>query len=307
LPVDEAAAARPASDERDDGEHAAAEHAAAEPAAAAPAAARERPGLAGLSLAVAFLTILPVRVRSLDLGAAAAWFPAVGAAVGALAGAVWVAAEPVLGPTAASVLALVALVAVTGALHQDGLADTADGLGVRGDRQRRLAVMRDSATGAFGVLALIAWALLMVAALAPLTQLDALAALIAIGALSRWAALLHAAAAPPARTDGLGAGFQVRGAALAIASASAVAIAAGAALLGEAGAGGVAAGAGAAGGDGAAALGIAAAATAVALAIGVLSARAARGAVGGRTGDTIGATVAVVEVAVALVLLGFWR
>jgi adenosylcobinamide-GDP ribazoletransferase len=195
----------------------------------------------------------------------------------------------VLGPTAAGVLALVALVSVTGALHQDGLADAADGLGVRGDRQRRLAVMRDSATGVFGVLALIAWALLLLAALTPLTQREALAALIAIGALSRWAALLHAAAAPPARPDGLGAGFQVRGAVLAVAGACAVAVAAGAGLLAGAGAGGPAA------------------ATALALAIGLLSARAARRAVGGRTGDTIGATVAVVEVAVALVLLGFWR
>jgi adenosylcobinamide-GDP ribazoletransferase len=256
-------------------------------------------GLAGLPLAFAFLTILPVRVRSLDLGAAAAWFPIVGAALGAAAGGVWVGGEPLLGPAAASVLALVALVALSGALHQDGLADTADGLGVRGDRARRLAVMRDSATGAFGVVALIAWALLMVAALSPLSQLEALAALIAVGALSRWAALLHAAAVPPARTDGLGAAFEVRGAALAVASASAVALAAAAALLAQAGAEG-----GASADGQALALG---AATAAALAVGLLSAGAARRVVGGRTGDTIGATVAVVEVVVALVLLGFWR
>ena len=67
-------------------------------------------------------------------------------------------------------LALVVLVAVTGALHQDGLADCADGLGVRGDRERRLAVMRDSAIGAFGTLALIGWALLLIAALPTLER-----------------------------------------------------------------------------------------------------------------------------------------
>jgi adenosylcobinamide-GDP ribazoletransferase len=255
-----------------------------------------------VALAVAFLTILPVRVRSIDLGAAAAWFPAVGALIGALAGGVRAGADPLFGSAAATVLAIVALVAVTGALHQDGLADTADGLGVRGDRDRRLAAMRDSATGAFGVLALIGWALLLLAALTPLTQVEALAALIAAGALSRWAALVHAAATPPARPDGLGAGFRVGAGALGFASASAVVIAVAAAALGEPAGSGFADRLGSAH-----ALGAAAVALAAAFAVALLSAWAARRAIGGRTGDTIGATVAVAEVAVALALLGFWR
>src|SRR2546427_671532 len=104
--------------------------------------------------ALAFLTILPVRPRGdpAALGRAAAWFPAVGALVGLAAGGAWVAAEPALGSAVAGVLALVVLVVLTGALHQDGLADCADGLGVRGDRARRLAVMRDPSIGAFGAL-----------------------------------------------------------------------------------------------------------------------------------------------------------
>jgi adenosylcobinamide-GDP ribazoletransferase len=243
-----------------------------------------RRAAAGLSLALSFLTILPVRPRTIDFGAAAGWFPAVGALVGALAGGVRAGAEPLLGPTVATVLALAALVVATGALHQDGLADSADALGARGDRERRLAVMRDPAIGAFGVLALVGWALVMLAALAPLGDGDALAALVTAGALSRWAALVHAAGAPPARPDGLGAGFRSGRAALVLATASAVAIAAVAAWAWPA-----------------------LAATGLALALGLVSAAAARRAVGGRTGDTIGATVAVVEAAVCTTLLGFWR
>jgi adenosylcobinamide-GDP ribazoletransferase len=242
---------------------------------------------AGLALAIAFLTIVPVRVPArprVELGSAAGWFPVVGALIGAAAGGVRAGMEPLIGATAATVLALVALVALTGALHQDGLADVADGLGVRGDRERRLAVMRDPVTGTFGTLALIGWALLMLAALAPLRDDDALAALIAAGALSRWAALVHASFAPAARTGGLGAGFVVSQAALVVATACAVTVA----LL-VAGPG-----------PGAAAVG----ATVV---LAALSALAARRLIGGRTGDTIGATVCVVEAAVATLLLGFFR
>jgi adenosylcobinamide-GDP ribazoletransferase len=179
---------------------------------------------------------------------------------------------------------MVTLVLATGALHQDGLADTADGLGVRGDPERRLAVMRDSATGAFGVLALIGWALLLLAALSPLSQREGLAALVTAGALSRWAALLHAAATEPARPDGLGAGFRSSQGALLFATACAVLVA------------GVAAG-----------LVPGLVAVGVTLAVALLSALAARRAIGGRTGDTIGATVAVVETAVCTTLLGYWR
>lgn len=247
--------------------------------------AAPRTALDQLRLAVSFLTVIPVRVaRPVALGEAAAWFPAVGVLIGAFAGGVRVGAEPVVGATAATVVALIALVGATGALHQDGLADTADGLGVRGDTERRLEVMRDPVIGTFGVLALVGWALLMLAALAPLSQREALAALIAAGALSRWAALLHAAAAPPARADGLGAGFRVGRGAMAAATASAVA----ATLLAAGPVPGLTT-------------------VAVTLALGLASAWAARRVIGGRTGDTIGATVAIVEAAACLTLLSWWR
>lgn len=253
---------------------------------AAPSAtpAPPRRALDGAALAVAFLTILPARTRAgaVDLRAAAPWFPLVGALVGGLAGAARYGAEPLFGATVASVLALAVLVAVTGALHQDGLADCADGLGVRGDRNRRLAVMRDPATGVFGTLALLGWALLMTAALAELDGEAALRALVVAAVAGRAAALLHAATAPPARPDGLGAALTPSAPSLAVA---AVATTAAAILLGGP------------------AAGLAAVAAAAVVALGVSA--WARAAVGGRTGDTLGAAVALVEVAVCLVAVGF--
>jgi adenosylcobinamide-GDP ribazoletransferase len=234
---------------------------------------------------VALLTIVPAGgLAGASLEGAAPWFPLVGATVGALAGAVRLLCGPPLGAALASVLALAVLVLLTGGLHQDGLADTADGLGARGARARRLEAMRDSATGVFGVLALIVWALALVTSLGGLSDEHALRALIVAGALSRWALLLHASWAPPARADGLGASFRVSPAQLALATVPAAA----AALA----LGGLAPGAGAL--------------LAVAL-LALLSAAFARRALGGRTGDTLGATAAVAEALVCVVLLAFWR
>jgi adenosylcobinamide-GDP ribazoletransferase len=238
------------------------------------------------ALALSFLTLIPVPASALRAGSmrrATAWFPAVGAGVGAVGGGVRIAFEPLLGATTATVLALGAIVALTGALHQDGLADCADGLGVRGDRERRLTVMRDSAIGVFGMLALLGWGLLIVTALAQLSKHQALDALIAAAALGRAAALVHATTTSPARRDGLGAGFSVPPAALAAASVAAAA----AAVL---------------------ALGLSRAALAVAAAALIAGATStwARRAVGGRTGDTLGATVALAELLVVLALAASW-
>lgn len=258
----------------------------------------------GLISAITFLTIVPVPAAALASGAeatvgfggAAAWFPVVGAAVGGLAGGVRVLGGSVLGDSVSTVLAIIVLVLVTGGLHEDGLADTADGLGVRvpaaganaaaaaAGRDRRLAVMRDSAIGVFGALALIAWALLLLTTLTSLDGDRALDALVVACALARWAALVHAAATSPARADGLGAALRVGHLALGVATA--VAVIAALAVCGlVAGAAAIATGAAVAG----------------------LSVLFARHTLGGRTGDTLGATVAIVEVAVCVVLLGVWQ
>lgn len=243
----------------------------------------ERAGRAG-ALAATFLTILPLRLTrpAGDLGAAAPWFPVIGAGIGALAGGVLLAAEPLFGIQVAATLAVLALVGVTGGLHADGLADCADGLGARGGgRERRLAVMRDPATGVFGLLALLAYVLLLIGALARLGGgVDTLRALVVAAAIGRWGALAHAATAPPARPDGLGAGFVVSPAAVALSAVVPVALA----LVLEPPLHGLAA------------------VFAGALAALVTSLWARR-MLGGRTGDTLGAAVAVGEVAAVLALV----
>jgi adenosylcobinamide-GDP ribazoletransferase len=239
----------------------------------------------GVLGAAAFLTIAPIPAcAGAEPAATAAWFPLVGAAVGAFAGGVRAGTQQFLGRSPATVLALIALVVVTGALHQDGLADTADGLGARGDRGRRLQVMRDSATGVFGALALIGWALLMLTTIASLDSSRAFTALVVACALARWAALAHARATPSARADGLGAAFGVGPIALGLASAVALALAV--ALCGPA---------------------LGASAFAAALVVVALSATFVRRTLGGHTGDTLGATVAVTEVAVCATLLAAWH
>jgi adenosylcobinamide-GDP ribazoletransferase len=243
--------------------------------------------LNALSLALSFLTIVPVRVEyrgPQQLARASVWFPVVGGLVGAVAAAALIGAQHLFGRPVATVVALVVLVVVTGGLHQDGLADTADGLGVRGDRVRRLEVMRDSAVGVFGVLALLAWGLLLVTALQPLSDRHVVLTLIAAGAAARWAAVLHANATAPARADGLGAGFEPTWRILAAAS-----VLAGAIVLISCG------------------LTAGAVAVVVALGVALASVAFARTFVGGRTGDTLGATVAVTEVCVCLALLACWK
>lgn len=242
-----------------------------------------------MARAIVFLTILPLPQAFLgeerfDLAAGLAWFPLVGAAVGAVAAAVLSGLDPLVGRAPGTVVAIGALVLITGALHQDALADTADGFGVRGDRARRLAVMRDSTLGAFGVLALTFWALLLLTSVDSLAPGQARQTLIAATATARLAALVHGRCAPPARGDGLGAGLHVsvRPLALATVMAAAIAVAAAGPIRG------------------ALALG-------VAVAVGGASAWSARRTVGGRTGDTLGAAVALAEVGVCLALLATWH
>ena len=110
------------------------------------------------AVAVQFLTRLPVpaiRVDDGDLRRASMFFPAVGLLVAAVGVGVRAGAEWALGIPVATALALTAMVAVTGAFHEDGLADSADGIWGGWTPERRIEIMRDSRIGTYGVVALI--------------------------------------------------------------------------------------------------------------------------------------------------------
>jgi adenosylcobinamide-GDP ribazoletransferase len=106
-------------------------------------------------------------------------------------------------------LALAVGALLTGGLHEDGLADVADGFGGGRTRERKLEIMRDSRIGSYGVMALVLALLVKASAIAAMLQADLLGALlglIAAGAVSRAAMVWLLAVAPAARSDGLGSG-----------------------------------------------------------------------------------------------------
>src|SRR5712671_7125334 len=118
---------------------------------------RRPPGfLASFVVATAFLTRVPIGAPTPGAWqlADSAWaFPLVGAGIGAVAGLAFLLAQLVgLGDWPAALLSVLSGLALTGALHEDGLADTADGFSGGRDREAKLAIMRDSRQGTFGVL-----------------------------------------------------------------------------------------------------------------------------------------------------------
>jgi adenosylcobinamide-GDP ribazoletransferase len=159
----------------------------------------------GLLAAIGFLTRLPVPATALADAAARtrslAWYPAVGLLLGALlSGLAW--AVHGWPPLLAAALVLAAWVALTGALHLDGLADSADAwVGGMGDRARTLAIMKDPACGPMGVVALTLVLLLKFAALASAPAWPGLWLAPVLGRAVLVAAFL---ALPYAREGGLG-------------------------------------------------------------------------------------------------------
>jgi adenosylcobinamide-GDP ribazoletransferase len=209
--------------------------------------------------------------------------PVAGGLVGVLAAIVMAAASRFgFPPPLAAPLAICSLVLLGGAMHEDGLADCADGFSGGATRERKLEIMRDSQIGTFGAVALVLSLYLRAASLALIADESlalALTVLIGAAALSRTASLMPLALLPPARENG--AGFAARmpeRAALAIAACLAVVFA-----LAPV----------AAGASPVRSLAAIAAATGAAYAIVLL----ARKQIGGQTGDVAGAAQQVSEIA----------
>jgi adenosylcobinamide-GDP ribazoletransferase len=236
--------------------------------------------------AVTFLTCVPlgrrVSVDASDVARGAVLFPLVGAGVGAVAGLAAAGLEGPLPPLVAGGIAVGVALILTGALHLDALADTADGLGA-GTRERALEIMRDPRSGVFGVAAIAVAVLVEAGSLGALAETgDVVSGFVVAGAVSRAAAAPLAAALLYARPE-VGTGGVLSGRVSAVGSvvACGAALSIAALLLGW---------------DGAVL-------AAVGAAVAVLCGIGSRLWLGGVTGDTLGATVQLVEIAALVVLL----
>ncbi|MGZ8216774.1 adenosylcobinamide-GDP ribazoletransferase [Methylomagnum sp.] len=161
-----------------------------------------------LLIAIQFLTCLPVRLNrpptAREIGASLLCYPLVGLGIGlALLGLDWVLAGR--SDLLSAALALTAWVILTGALHLDGLADTADAwLGGFGDRARTLAIMKDPRSGPAALVAVVLVLLLKVAALQIILARPDGSALLLAPLLGRVAPMLLFLTTPYVRPGGLG-------------------------------------------------------------------------------------------------------
>jgi adenosylcobinamide-GDP ribazoletransferase len=237
--------------------------------------------------AVSFLTRIPIGrfvvVDGGDVSRGVVLFPLVGAGVGALAGGVAILSDRALPDFVAAALAVGVGAIVTGALHLDALADTADATGAS-NRSDALAIMRDSRIGSFGAIALMLDVLLKVGAVSALLGRDHMfAALVAAGALSRAASPALAAVLPYPRLEG-GPGSVLSGRTSSAAAVAAIGIGVGLTLLMPLP------------GD----YWLVVAAAGVTLVLGLLY----RQWLGGATGDCLGAATELCETAVLVVACG---
>ncbi len=239
--------------------------------------------------AITFLTRVPVGgfpYSDAEWRWTSAWFPAIGALLGAAYAAVWLGFESA-GPFVAGVLVVIAALLVTGGFHEDGLADTADALGGAYNRQKVLEILKDSRIGAFGAAALVVVLLLRVALLARLGARAPLALLLS-ECLSRLPSVWLMVALPYVTQDAQAKSRVVTRAALPqalMASLWPVALCAGAAAAGSL-----------------SSLSIIAL-TGTAAAVGLLCGWRFHARVGGVTGDFLGATQQVAACALLLVLV----
>lgn len=161
--------------------------------------------------ALGLLSRLPISVNSesaMQRGADAAWaFPVVGAIIGLCTAIIGAVAMWILPDAIAAGVALAAMIMITGAMHEDGLADTADGLWGGFDAERRLEIMKDSHIGAYGVIALVLSIVVRWAAIVALMESGVFfCAIIGIAAMSRAPMVMAMARIENARDTGLSSG-----------------------------------------------------------------------------------------------------
>ncbi|KPP85907.1 MAG: cobalamin 5'-phosphate synthase [Rhodobacteraceae bacterium HLUCCO07] len=238
--------------------------------------------LRDLAVATSLLTRLPIHLpaAAFDHGARSAWcWPVIGLLLAGLAGCVALIGQATgLAHEISALLGLFTLVVLTGAMHEDGLADVADGFWGGHERGRRLDIMRDSRIGAYGVIALVLGLGLRAMALVSL-GIFMIPGLFAAAALSRAAMVVSMAALPHARRDGLSRATG-RPSAMIATIACAIALVAALLLTGKA-------------------------ALPAILAVAVATAGAmhvARRKIGGQTGDVLGATQQLSEITALLAL-----
>ena len=142
-----------------------------------------------LLIAIQFYSRIPIRLNCApeekQLDSASRYAPVVGALVAGISAAFYYLSEPYLGATSAAILAVGVGVLVTGAFHEDGLADSADGFGGGWDRSQVLDIMKYSRIGTYGSCALTLSLLLKVGLLSALSGASVLIALLSVHMLSR--------------------------------------------------------------------------------------------------------------------------
>lgn len=162
-------------------------------------------------IALQFLTIIPlpfsVRCEERDLGRSMAMFPLAGLTLGALLAGTNQILSGILPRGVVDLLLVIILSVLTGVLHLDGLADVCDGLAARGGRERFLAVMKDSRTGAAGAVGLVLLLLLKYQALLHIPQELKQQALFCFPLMARFSQVQMTVGAVKARIDGLGTTF----------------------------------------------------------------------------------------------------
>lgn len=163
--------------------------------------------LRGFGAAASFLTRIPIPTSNQGPDKGLVWFPVVGSLLGLAIGMAYALTQAVLPSLVAATLAIAVGAVVTGAFHEDGLADTADAFGGGWSRDDVHRILKDPRQGTFGVLALVISSALKIGAFASLDWLAAVVVLPAAHAFSRSAAIGLLAFVAPATGDGLGASY----------------------------------------------------------------------------------------------------